>query len=68
MEKIQFNLSIDEANKILAALGQQPYREVAGLIQKIQEQGTAQTQPVQPAPTANTEVPSVLESENLIQD
>lgn len=42
MEKITLQLTVDEANLILAALGQQPYLKVADLIHKIQEQGAAQ--------------------------
>lgn len=42
MEKIKLEITIDEANAILAALGQQPYLKVADLIQKIQGQGSAQ--------------------------
>jgi hypothetical protein len=42
MEKIRLEITIDEANTILAALGQQPYLKVADLIQKIQTQGASQ--------------------------
>ncbi|MCG8385657.1 MAG: hypothetical protein MJA30_08965 [Cytophagales bacterium] len=42
MEKISLELTIDEANTILAALGQQPYIKVAELVQKIQGQGASQ--------------------------
>lgn len=44
MDKIQLDLTIDEANIILEALGQQPYLKVASLIQKIQQEGEAQIQ------------------------
>ncbi|WP_299313503.1 hypothetical protein [uncultured Aquimarina sp.] len=39
---IQLELTITEANVILAGLGQQPYIKVADLIQKIQQQGASQ--------------------------
>ena len=42
MENIKLNLTIDEANTILASLGQQPYIKVVDLIQKIQRQGASQ--------------------------
>ena len=42
MDTIRIELTIDEANTILASLGQQPYLEVVDLIQKIQQQGAAQ--------------------------
>lgn len=42
MERIKIELTVDEANLILAALGQQPYLKVVDLIQKIQGQGAAQ--------------------------
>lgn len=42
MEKLTIQVTVDEANVILAALGQQPYLKVADLIHKIQGQGAAQ--------------------------
>ncbi len=42
MENIKLALTIDEANTILAALGQQPYIKVADLILKIQKEGASQ--------------------------
>ena len=42
MEHITLELTIEEANTILTALGQQPYVKVADLIQKIQGQGVSQ--------------------------
>lgn len=42
MEKIQLQISVDEANIILNALGEQPYIKVATLIQKLQQQGANQ--------------------------
>ena len=44
MEQISINLTIEEVNKILDSLGQQPYVEVFQLINKIQAQAQAQLQ------------------------
>jgi len=42
MKDIKLNVSEDEANLILNALGAQPYIKVAALIQKLQQQGANQ--------------------------
>ncbi len=42
MENISLQLSIDEINVILGSLGNQPYVQVFGLVQKIQQQAAAQ--------------------------
>jgi hypothetical protein len=42
MEKVQVTLTIDEVNKILSALGQQPYLQVYELIANLQVQVTKQ--------------------------
>jgi len=42
MKNIQLELSIDQTNIILAALGKMPYADVFQLINVIQEQATAQ--------------------------
>lgn len=42
MNTITLNLTIDETNTILAALGEQPYVKVADTIQKIQREGASQ--------------------------
>ncbi|MEM9686415.1 MAG: hypothetical protein AAF934_05775 [Bacteroidota bacterium] len=42
MENITLELTVEEANTILAALGQQSYIKVVDLIQKIQGQGASQ--------------------------
>ncbi len=39
---IRLELTVSEANVILAGLGEQPYIKVAGLIEKIQQQGASQ--------------------------
>lgn len=41
---IELSLSIEEVNKILEALGDQPYVEVFHLINKIQQQASSQLQ------------------------
>ena len=45
----QFELTLDEANLVLAALGKQPFEVVAALIQKIREQAEPQLPRVQAA-------------------
>ncbi|MEM9338117.1 MAG: hypothetical protein AAGA66_05270 [Bacteroidota bacterium] len=42
MDKIRLELTVEEANAILNALGQQPFVKVASLIQKIQGQASSQ--------------------------
>ena len=39
---IDLNLSVDEVNVIMGALGRQPYEQVEGLIAKIREQAIPQ--------------------------
>ena len=48
---IKFEVTLEEANGILAALGRLPYESVAGLIEKLRSQGAAQVQKDQPAST-----------------
>jgi hypothetical protein len=45
MEKAQLTLTIEEINKILSTLGQQPYVQVYELINTIQVQVTQQLNP-----------------------
>ena len=49
MEKLNIQLSINEANTILRALGNMPYLQVAGLIQTIQNQANGQLKPIEAA-------------------
>lgn len=42
-----FELTLDEANQVLAALGKGPFEQVAGLIGKIREQAQPQLERVQ---------------------
>lgn len=44
MEKITLTLTLDEANLLLKALGELPFREVFELIGKIQQQANQQLQ------------------------
>lgn len=46
---IKFEFTVDEANQILGALGDQPYAKVADLIVKIRQQAMGQIN----APSAN---------------
>ena len=39
---LKFELTLDEANLILAALGKAPFEQVAGLIGKLREQAQPQ--------------------------
>lgn len=39
---LNFELSVQEANVVLAALAAQPYNQVAALINKLQEQASEQ--------------------------
>jgi hypothetical protein len=59
MEIITIQISVEEANVILAALGQQPYLQVADLIKKIQEQGASQLEHKYAGPPKDTEVVTV---------
>jgi hypothetical protein len=52
---INLELDINEVNFILEVLTQQPYRNVAGIVQKVQAQAIAQM-PAQPI-----QVPAVTE-------
>lgn len=45
MKEINFLLTLEEANQILAALGQGPYLQVYRLIEKIQQQAQEQLKP-----------------------
>lgn len=51
----KFELTLDEANLILAALGKAPFDQVAGLINKIKEQATPQLERVQAEMAAQQE-------------
>jgi hypothetical protein len=42
MSQIKLELHLDEVNMVLGALGQLPFVQVAGLVDKIKEQATPQ--------------------------
>lgn len=54
MENLKFNLTLEESNLILKALGDMPYVQVASLIQTIRQQAESQLQQTTP----DTEVPA----------
>ena len=45
--EIKLVLTVEEANQILEALGNQPFNQVFALINKIQQQASTQLNPVQ---------------------
>jgi hypothetical protein len=49
-QTIKIELTVAETNGVLQALGQMPFAQVAGLVQKIQQQAAPQVAP-QVAPT-----------------
>lgn len=40
--KLKFELSLDDANKVINALGHRPYVEVAGVVSTLQQQAAPQ--------------------------
>ena len=53
--QIKLSFTVQEANLVLAALGQRPWAEVSGLMEKIKAEGEAQLVAAQaPAPEAAT--------------
>lgn len=55
MSQIKLELHVDEVNGILGALGQLPYAQVAGLVEKIRVQAIPQVQDLQVAAEAQTQ-------------
>jgi hypothetical protein len=55
-QTIKLELTIDEVNAILASLGKHPFEAIFQLVNKIQQQGSAQVQAAEaaaaPAPAA----------------
>lgn len=45
MKPIQLELTLEEVNQILHALGKQPFEQVYALIQKVHQQVSGQVQP-----------------------
>jgi hypothetical protein len=54
VSEITFTVSRDEAQVILNALGEQPFRVVAGLVSKLLQQANAPAPAPPPAPTVFT--------------
>lgn len=50
----QFELTLDEANMVLGALGKAPFEQVAALIGKLREQAQPQIERVQAEQAANS--------------
>jgi hypothetical protein len=48
-QTIKLELTIDEVNAILASLGKHPFEAIFQLVNKIQQQGSAQVQVTAPA-------------------
>jgi hypothetical protein len=48
-QTIKLELTIDEVNAILASLGKHPFEAIFQLVNKIQQQGSAQVQATAPA-------------------
>ena len=48
MQEIKLVLTLDEINQILASLGNQPYKDVFQLVNKMQQQAQAQLESQQP--------------------
>lgn len=44
VNNLKFEVSVEEANLLIAALAKQPFEAVAGLIQKLQQQAQSQMQ------------------------
>lgn len=57
METFSIELSIQEANVILGALGQLPFAQVHGLIRNIQDQANAQLNGTETLTTTPAEAP-----------
>jgi hypothetical protein len=49
-QTIKLELTIDEVNAILASLGKHPFEAIFQLVNKIQQQGSAQVQAAEAAP------------------
>jgi CHASE3 domain sensor protein len=53
-QTIKLELTIDEVNAILASLGKHPFESIFQLVNKIQQQGSAQVQAAEAAANAAT--------------
>ena len=60
MNRINWTVTVEEANYILAALGTRPFAEVVNLIQKLKSEAETQVQAMQQTvQAATTEAPAV---------
>ena len=50
-QTIKFEVTVEEANAILASLARMPYEAVAALIDKLRSQGNSQVQPPSAEPS-----------------
>ncbi len=57
---LKFELTLEEANMVLAALGKAPFEAVAGLINKLQQQAQPQIAALEAASKANAASPNVV--------
>ncbi len=48
MNPLKLDLTLDEVNTVLDALGNLPYKQIAPLFEKIKSQAVAQLQPEEP--------------------
>jgi hypothetical protein len=55
-QEIQLKVSLEEANVLLEALGELPFKKVFGLVGKIQQQASAQINPATPQVNGKEEV------------
>ena len=56
MKEVQLTLTLDQTNRILEALAQQPYQQVYALISHIQQTAQEQLQAVPESTTVQNEV------------
>lgn len=57
MNTLKFEVSMEEANLLIAALAKQPFEAVAGLIQKLQGQAQSQMAPAPSGEIPKAEMP-----------
>lgn len=57
MSTLKFELTIDETNVVMTALGRMPYESVFNLVQKLQQQAGPQLQTLQQQRAADQNAP-----------
>lgn len=57
---LKFELTLEEANMVLTALGKAPFEAVAGLINKLQQQAQPQMAALEAAAKADAGNPNVV--------